>query len=282
MHGHGQMHMLCAMHNNDFDLPQEPYIAAQDENWLVAFKPRGMHSSASGKDAQNCLSTWLAGAFPDFCRVKGYSDTDYGLLHRLDRDTAGLLLFAKTQAFFDVYAGTENSKITKSYYFMSEPTLTGLLGSLPLLNHPAECSPEEWESLLAEGNLHAIIRFFPKSIASLFRAYGEGRARVSCGEPDLAAVSKKQWTPETYTTSIDTVRLSDSALFVHVHLNRGFRHQIRAHLAWFGLPLCGDSLYNPLCGKQSESGSLSLTAYALDFSDLNGSARHVELPDPLA
>ena len=35
----------------------------------------------------------------------------------------------------------------------------------------------------------------------------------------------------------------DGRLEMRVSLARGFRHQIRAHLAWMGLPLAGDSLY---------------------------------------
>jgi 23S rRNA pseudouridine1911/1915/1917 synthase len=50
-------------------------------------------------------------------------------------------------------------------------------------------------------------------------------------------------------------------------LARGFRHQVRCHLAWIGLPLVGDELY----GSGGDE-PLALSAIALSFPDPAGGA----------
>jgi 23S rRNA pseudouridine1911/1915/1917 synthase len=55
---------------------------------------------------------------------------------------------------------------------------------------------------------------------------------------------------------------------------RGFRHQIRCHLAWLGFPILHDSLY----GGAGE-GVLALRACSLSFDDpLDGARRFFEIP----
>jgi 23S rRNA-/tRNA-specific pseudouridylate synthase len=57
-------------------------------------------------------------------------------------------------------------------------------------------------------------------------------------------------------------------------IRRGFRHQIRAQLAWLGLPLVGDALYGGLAFPR-----LCLHAEALTFPHpADGSVVHVDIP----
>jgi 23S rRNA pseudouridine1911/1915/1917 synthase len=58
-----------------------------------------------------------------------------------------------------------------------------------------------------------------------------------------------------------------------VSIARGFRHQIRAHFAWLGLPLIGDRLYG---GR--ESPLLRLVASRIEFKHpATGEAIQTEL-----
>ncbi len=43
----------------------------------------------------------------------------------------------------------------------------------------------------------------------------------------------------------DTSASSEPGTVYHCWISKGFRHQIRSHLAWKGCPIKGDSLYNP-------------------------------------
>jgi 23S rRNA pseudouridine1911/1915/1917 synthase len=48
-----------------------------------------------------------------------------------------------------------------------------------------------------------------------------------------------------------------------IRLRRGFRHQIRCHLAWIGFPVVNDPLY----GLGDDGGFLALRATGLSFVD---------------
>jgi 23S rRNA pseudouridine1911/1915/1917 synthase len=57
-----------------------------------------------------------------------------------------------------------------------------------------------------------------------------------------------------------------------VRIFRGFRHQIRCHLAWLGFPLLNDSLYGGalLPGAGEDPPSIGLRAQGLSFPDPAG------------
>jgi hypothetical protein len=60
---------------------------------------------------------------------------------------------------------------------------------------------------------------------------------------------------EVYRTDIIAMDegpvIDGTALFrLTVGITRGFRHQVRVHLAWLGLPILGDVLYAPAVFKE--------------------------------
>lgn len=69
-------------------LSEAPRILHQDEHLLVADKPHGMPVAPVGTHVQRSLLVWLR-------RETGLPDLSP--LHRIDRDTAGLVLFAVTR-----------------------------------------------------------------------------------------------------------------------------------------------------------------------------------------
>jgi 23S rRNA pseudouridine1911/1915/1917 synthase len=50
-------------------------------------------------------------------------------------------------------------------------------------------------------------------------------------------------------------------------LKRGFRHQIRCHLAWTGFPILNDPVYGGAESAESAQGFLALSAAGLFFED---------------
>jgi 23S rRNA pseudouridine1911/1915/1917 synthase len=61
-----------------------------------------------------------------------------------------------------------------------------------------------------------------------------------------------------------------------VRIDRGFRHQIRCHLAWLGYPLINDALYGG--ASRPEYPGLALLAGAISFPDpLTGVVREYRL-----
>lgn len=70
-----------------------PRIVFEDNHLLVAFKPAGYLSQSDGTDAPDML-TYLK----DYIKVKYNKPGNVylGLLHRLDRNVSGLMVFART------------------------------------------------------------------------------------------------------------------------------------------------------------------------------------------
>jgi 23S rRNA pseudouridine1911/1915/1917 synthase len=116
-------------------------------------------------------------------------------------------------------------------------------------------------------------------IESSFRPYGKGRKEVrplSSGRTAGALYRTELKLLEGYGAFSGKV-YSEGRLF-RVILRRGFRHQIRCHLAWIGRPLLNDRLY----GGEDDGGFLALKANALYFNDpVTGKPLTIRLPGRL-
>lgn len=264
-----------------------PKLVFEDPEVLVLDKPAGMHTApgVSGEEGPEaaCLADWVYERWPDAGLVSGRGREEGGLLHRLDRETSGLVLFARTEdAFRSLDAAARAGSFRKEYALRARPSAAGLPGSRPDRTAPAGLAASAWELLCGGAEPGAMpaakdgapgIEDFrsllaaardtgrPVFVESLFRPYGPGAARVACAAPgaDLGK-SRDAWGSVLYRTDILSAALGDGALDLGVALTRGFRHQIRAHLAWIGLPLEGDELYGGAAGER-----LALHARALEF-----------------
>lgn len=73
-------------------------VRYEDEVLLVVDKPAGVVVHHGAGHRGGTLVDGLLAAYPD---LAGLADRRFGLVHRLDRDTSGLLLVARTAASFD-------------------------------------------------------------------------------------------------------------------------------------------------------------------------------------
>jgi len=246
-------------------------------------KPAGMHSAPGPHPDGSSLAEWVFKRYPEAAKVEGRSKGEGGLLHRLDKDTEGLVLFALTDGFFIGMARSAAAgKFRKSYLAMTVPGCGGLDGSRPLLAIPGGTEEPAWKDALRRQDLERLGTMLSGvTIESRFRAYGPGSRRVACSSPDESS-TLKAWTQDVYQTKVETAHSSENGLLVDVRLSRGFRHQVRAHLAWTGLSLEGDPLYGEGedCHDSCEAGAgLKLLAYALSFMDpANGVEVSISLP----
>jgi len=114
-----------------------------------------------------------------------------------------------------------------------------------------------------------------KEIQSAFRPFGPGRKTV---RPLLADGNKFKKTAELYTTQIlESNTISSTGFFsCKLKIWKGFRHQIRCHLALINKPILNDSLYGGLCyGK----GFLGLRACSLLLNDpSSGEEKRYSIP----
>ncbi|MFZ4614653.1 MAG: pseudouridine synthase [Rectinemataceae bacterium] len=241
----------------------EPRIVAIDDSIIVVWKPHHLHSAALGAGGGPNLVDWVLDRFPDLGRGQGSGpEAEAGLLHRLDFETAGLLLFARSQeAFIRLRAAQDALTVLKTYTLEASPSLDGVPGSQPLRGSPLGLDPGTWAEALANpATLPGLAS--GGSILCRFRAYGPGGARVACLSPGekVPRAHRRGSPPRLYRTEIGAAEVRGQSFHASVRLARGFRHQVRAHFAWIGLPLLGDSLYGGQSGL-----ALALEAVALEF-----------------
>ena len=231
-------------------------------------------------------------------QVRGKKAIEAGLLHRLDTDTRGLVLFAKDQKVYDFLAARQEAgQMIKTYCAFVEPN------GAPEIDDGYDFDATELSMLkelsAAQGQVivqERIAAQLPLTLESQFRNFGPGAKRVA---PVVSGSRHYKKDGRLYTTVIEAADILPSppqggeqyALFqnndgqslvrVRCRLSRGYRHQVRAHLAAAGLPIVGDPLYAPQ-GAEAPPVSLQLYAVSLEFPDPENPQRNilVALPPP--
>ncbi|RPJ07274.1 MAG: RNA pseudouridine synthase [Spirochaetaceae bacterium] len=183
-------------------LLQEIKIAWKDDDLLAMVKPQGL---ATGLGREDNLCTRLFAAYPELETVKGFREGEGGLLHRLDNETGGLVLFACTDESFKYYSlQMKENKVQKKYcaicYGDNEKNCGQM--SIPIAHH--------------ETKKNRMIRA------------DEGSYR---GKPQEAMT---EWKIKSRKKGF---------CLVEAAITKGVRHQIRMHLSLLGLPIAGDRLY---------------------------------------
>ncbi|OJF76200.1 MAG: hypothetical protein BKP49_08645 [Treponema sp. CETP13] len=225
-------------------------IIYQDSNVIVYDKPAGMPSAPiNANDTKITALSKMIEICPDILSVQGKKQIEYGLVHRIDTATRGLLLAAKNQETFDLIQKDQTEgKFVKFY--------------------TAFC-------------LSSSFKKPPFSISTRFRPFGPHKAKVEPVTKDSGRAALKKSGTKVYTTNIlDIVPLNKSQLPSHniysyeniqthtqvlrvtCKINQGYRHQVRAHLTFLNLPIIGDKLY----GKPIENIPMCFFATGLTFN----------------
>ena len=200
-------------------------ILYQDTNILVADKPHGMVVTPSGDHVERALLSRLR-------RSTGVESLTP--VHRLDRDTAGVVLFALQPETRTLYHGLFSDAAVEREY----------LAVAHLRNLTNE---ERWvvKNRMEEGQ-----PWFRQCIA-------EGAAG------DINAV-----------TNIERLESQNDLGLFRLRPVTGKKHQLRVHMASLGFPIVGDRLYPGLREPQAGDPPLQLLAQRLSFVDpLSGEPR---------
>ncbi len=181
-------------------------IVYEDESIIVFDKPQGI-ATAPGKIEDFC--TVVFDDYPALKAVNGYKPQEGGLLNRLDNETGGLLLFAKSDESFGYYSMQMNEgKMEKIYIAMVD--------GVPPEDH---------------GTIDVPVAHHHSDVRKMVCAAGGAKFR---GKPRNAVTHWRK------------IMASGSNSFLEVKIKKGARHQIRVHLAFIGYPIRGDKLYNKL------------------------------------
>jgi RluA family pseudouridine synthase len=177
-------------------------VVAEDQWFLIANKPGNLLVHRMGKSYTSNLLYLVRNA-----GNPGWAAADPA--HRLDRETSGLVLFAKDkQALGAILTLFDTHQITKEYLAVVAPA-------------PGARVPAEGE----RGTINLPLGRTEDPVRGLIQAVGVPGAR--------AARTHWVWGPEVALGRYQ----------VTVRLETGRTHQIRVHLAESGWPLVGDKLY---------------------------------------
>jgi 23S rRNA pseudouridine1911/1915/1917 synthase len=216
-------------------------ISSPDEKnpFLIIYKPSGLPSAPLKEGDESALTQALK-LFPEIKNVKGKKSVEYGLLHRIDTATRGLLFIACTQECFDnMELQQKEGKFIKYYRAGIE-------------------------------NKEGINKTF--TLRSKFRTYGEKGREVRPVFENASAADLKKCGNKFYETEIT---IEGEIAFCKIR--EGFRHQVRAHLAFSGYPIKGDKIYNKNCG---ENDVFEFEAWGFEFNHpLTGKKVIVTLPE---
>ena len=209
----------------------ENYLLYECKDFLILDKPHGMPTvPLKSQSIDGTLLEQAAKVCPQVLEVKGKNFWEGGALHRLDTATAGLVLFAKSQCFYDKLQELQENNLFEKYYTAYTFENDSLKGY----------DIEEKLGII--------------NIISYFRPYGPRAKEVRPTEDE-----KKAKPRVLYKTAV--IR-EDNKFYCAI--TKGFRHQIRAHLAWTGHPILGDSLYGEK--EQTEaSTALQLECVGVSF-----------------
>jgi 23S rRNA pseudouridine1911/1915/1917 synthase len=160
-----------------------------------------------------------------------------GLVHRLDMDTDGFMIIAKTEAWLAYFKGLFQAK--------SKAITKEAKEAVPLHKYyRAHClvSPE------GDRFLQTIQEQLPHYIEQVVIP------KVPYTEPKLGI-----------TKIIAFTRLEDDSVMIDLEILTWRTHQIRYHLSKAWLPIIADPLY----GEKMEATPLQLTAWKLNFLDMH-------------
>ena len=249
----------------NIEIIKEPTAA---KPFLVIYKPKELASAPlTADDKDNALYQALE-AFPELRKVKGKKEIEYGLLHRLDTATDGLMVIAANQECYDFLCNEQREgRFIKTYTARCDliPDNAKQLGGFPPLPSEAQGTPSLRGTQATKQSI---------TLSSFFRPYGEGRKEVrpvteESGKAALNKIGKQK----LYTTEITILSedKSSTTAKVECRITEGYRHQVRCHLAWAGLPVKGDLLYNSQDIKKAENLMFSATKISFEYprGDLN-------------
>ncbi len=222
-------------------------IIHEDINYLLVYKPAKVIVHSGNGVKEKTLIDFLLEKYPYLASV-GESSLRPAIVHRLDKESSGLLIIPKNQDSFNYFKNLFQSrqiekrykalvygKIDKEFFTLNFPliknTKTGKMAALPLIEKENIFKKDSRRNL---GNRHALM---------------EAKEAI---------------------THVKLEKNFINYSYLDIQIETGRNHQIRAHLSAFGHPIVGDNLYGRRFKGKNEKLALNrifLEAYQLSFLD---------------
>lgn len=227
-----------------------PKIIYEDKNFIAVDKPAGMLTHPiNDKDKELTLVNFIVEKYPEIKNVGDQPEIRPGIVHRLDKDTSGVILVARNQKYFEYLKNLFQTRQIKKTY-------------LALVSGKLE--PRQ-------GIIEKPISF---KTGSVKRTTWKGKNT----KPAITEYKVKEY----------FIFDGQDYSLVEVFPKTGRTHQIRIHFLSIGHPIVGDQLYGSkkINSPADESFNLNrqfLHAQSLEFTTEDGQRIKIEadLPDEL-
>ncbi len=226
---------------------KEVHILYEDENVLAVNKPAGLVVHSDGKTKEETLADWFISKYPEALDVgepivetSGNIIKRPGIVHRLDRDTSGVMLLAKNQKSFEnLKSQFKDHKIEKKYHAFVLGKFKEKEGEV---SRPIGRSSTDFRKWSAQRGARGELR----EALTLYKVLKENKG---------------------YS-------------FIEVCPKTGRTHQIRVHMKAIDHPLLGDKLYSPKTMGRLGFGRTALHSQEVSFEGLDGEKNTVTAPYP--
>ncbi len=179
-------------------------VIYEHEHFFIINKPANLLvHPASSKSTAITLVDWLLFMYPDLINV-GHTDRP-GIIHRLDKDTTGLMIIPRTPYALNVFGAQFKDRTIQKTYI-------------------------------------AVVQGHPDQSGTINLPIGRNRNirnKMTAFQPYYEGSEKKR----DALTNYKVLEYFDDCTLVEVKPITGRTHQIRVHFAAIGNPLIGDSTY---------------------------------------
>lgn len=235
-------------------------ILFENKNLIVINKPTGLVVHADGKTNEPSVVDWICENYPDIDGVgenmlikhKGQEIeiNRPGIVHRIDRDTSGILVIAKTQESFEHMKNLFKERlIQKTYHALTYGHIKNDTGDI---DQPIGRHGKDFRMKMAGTHARGQLRDAQTYYAVLER---------------YIDTSKK-----------DKQRQFEKYTLVQCQPKTGRTHQIRVHLKWLNHPIVADTLYKGKRKAMLGLGRTALHAQHISFTDVSGEVIDVTCP----
>lgn len=218
------------------------HIIYETDDFLAVNKPAGVlvHPGRPGETEEGTVVGWLRREYPEIQGVGDEPQFRPGIVHRLDKDTSGILLIAKNQKSFEYLKHLFQTRgIQKTYLALVYGKVVG------------------------KGTIDKPIGIKSGSVKRSVNAKDMKMVKEALTEYRAVKLFQKG----TYT-------------LLRVSPKTGKTHQIRVHLASIGHPIVGDMLYGKKKENPFGLTRQFLHAESIEFTTPDGSRVHLEAELP--
>jgi len=209
-----------------------PKIIFQNKDLIVVDKPVGLSVHAGIGEKEKTLVDFLLEQFPEIRNVGDEPEIRPGIIHRLDKETSGVIIIARNQKSFEYLKDLfKKREVEKKYLALVFGKLKEKQGKI-------------------EGEMGRSKRDFRKQTLV--------RGKVS--------VRKERYSLTFYKV----LNESGDYSLLEVFPKTGRTHQIRVHLHSIGHPIVGDEKYTFKEYKKIEAPRMFLHAESLSFPGPDG------------